>query len=516
MAGKPKRMSQIKQLILLHEQGKGIKTIARELGISKNTVRTYLSKLKEGKLEPGQLLQEDDPVLEGKLFAGNPAYKDPRYDTLKGRLPYYAAELKKTGVTRQLLWDEYRSSHPGGYGYTQFCYHLSQYLVARKPTMVLTHKAGDKLYIDYAGKKLSYVNRETGEVIECQVFVATLPYSDYCFAMAVRSQGIEDFIYALKCCLQALGGVPSSLVPDNLKSAVIKAHRYEPEINQAMEDFANHYGTCVIPARARKPQDKALVENQVRLIYSRVYAQLREQTFFDLPSLNAAIAQKVAKHNQTRMQQHEYCREEKFLAQEKVQLRPLPQSEYEIKYYRDLKVAKNNHLYLSCDKHYYSVPYTFIGKQVRVIYTRTLVHIYAQHQRIALHQRERSVGRYTTQKEHLCSHHNHYQDRSPDYYQQKAQQLSPKLHQVFVQLFQQKEKHPEQLYRSCDGILSLQRQTPTQEFEQACSLLLEVGNYSYGFLKNIIANRMALADASPPLPQNLPLHENTRGADYFQ
>ncbi|MDP3181170.1 MAG: IS21 family transposase, partial [Bacteroidota bacterium] len=253
-------MSQIKQLLQLHEQGKGIKFIARSLEISKNTVKAYLAKVASSPLDVQALLALDDPIMEARFHAGNPAYKDSRFEYLKSKLDYYSKELGRPGVTRQLLWEEYRSDYPGGYGHSQFCYHLSQQLIARKPSMVLQHRAAEKLFIDFAGKKLSYIDPDTGEIVPCQVFVACLPYSDYSFAMAVRSQNIGDFLYALGCCLQELGGVPQVLVPDNLKSAIVKASRYEPDVNRALEDFANHYHTTVIPARARKPKDKALVE----------------------------------------------------------------------------------------------------------------------------------------------------------------------------------------------------------------------------------------------------------------
>jgi hypothetical protein len=238
MAGKPKRMSQVKQILRMHKQGKGIKTIARTLSISKNTVKGYIKKARAGNLSIEALLAMEDPVLEGKIWPGNPAYKDERYEHLKTQLEYYSKELKKVGVTRQLLWEEYKTGNLHPYSYGQFCWHLQQYLRSGKPSMVLDHKPGDKLFIDYAGKTLSYVNRDTGEEIEVQVFVACLPYSDYCFALAVPSQKLEDFIYALGCCLKELGGVPQTLVPDNLKSAVIKANPYEPELNRALEDFA--------------------------------------------------------------------------------------------------------------------------------------------------------------------------------------------------------------------------------------------------------------------------------------
>ena len=514
MAGKPKRMSQIKQLFQLHKQGKGKKTIAKQLGMSKNTVKSYLSKIENGELQINDLLKLEEPVLEGKLFAGSPSYKDKRYEQLRDNLEYFVSELKKTGVTRKLLWEEYRQSTPDGYGYTQFCYHLGQYLIAQDPSMVLEHKAGEKLFIDFAGKKLSYVDKHTGEIIECQVFVACLPYSDYSFAMAVPSQSSEDFLYALSCCLKELGGVPQTLVPDNLKAAIKKVNRYEADINTTLEDFANHHGTTILPTRVCKPKDKALVENQVRLIYSRVYAKLRNQVFFDIQSLNKAIRDKVKEHNQTRMQQKEYCRQEKFISDEKHILQPLPDKDFEIKYYKELKVAKNNHVYLSNDKHYYSVHYSNIGQRVKVIFTRSMVYIYAKGKQIGVHPRNYKKGGYSTQKDHLCSHHQHYLERSPGYYLEKARVKSDGLYQLFQQLFQQ-DKYPEQLYRTCDGLLSLQRKTQQSTFEKACRIALDNKSYSYHFISNIIKNKMTEYE-QPCIQKTLPFHKNTRGSGYYK
>ena len=379
--------------------------------------------------------------------------------------------------------------------------------------MVLQHRAAEKLFIDFAGKKLSYVDAETGEIVPCQVFVACLPYSDYSFAMAVRSQNISDFLHALGCCLHALGGVPQVLVPDNLKSAIIKASSYEPDVNRALEDFANHYHTTVIPARARKPKDKALVENQVKLIYSRVFARLRNQQFFDLASLNKAIKGKIMDHNQTRMQQKPYCREEKFLSDEKHLLQALPDQPFELKHYRELKVAKNNHLYLAQDKHYYSVPYQHIGQCAKVIYTRSMVRIYIKGEQIAVHLRDYKPGGYTTDKEHLCSAHQHYLDRSPDYYLDKAKLKSDELYQLIALMFAQ-NRHPEQLYRTCDGLLNLQRKTDRCDFHKACLMAIKHQNYSYRFLVNILANKMT---DQPEVKQKKPLpdHENLRKREYY-
>lgn len=518
MAGKIKRMSQIKQLLQLHLQGKSIKSIAKTLVMSKNTVKTYLGKYKCLNEPVEKLLQYDDPVLEARFHAGNPAYSDKRFDVLQDLLDDYSKELNRTGVTMKLLWEEYRVEHPEGYGKTQFCYHLSQHLRVRKPSMVLTHAPGEKLFVDFAGKKLSYTDPQTGEIISCNVFVACLPSSDYCFAIAVRSQSIEDFLYALKLCLHELGGVPKILVPDNLKAAIIRASPYEPEASQALEDFANHYGMSIIPTRTYKPKDKALVENQVRMIYTRVYAKLRNETFFSLESLNEAISKRVRDHNQTRMQQKPYSRQENFLANEKPVLQSLPLTDFELKYYTQYKVAKNNHIFLGQDKHYYSVPHIHIGKKAKVVYTRNMVYIYVDGQGVAVHQRNRQPGTYSTQKEHLCSHHQHYLDRSPEYYIEKSRPKGSLFLQLVQNLFRQNNRHPEQLYRSCDGLFSLERKTDPEIFKHACTLALEHQNYSYHFLARIIKNKMAYY---PPVEEtttqkNLPEHANIRGRDYYK
>ncbi len=515
-------MSQIKQLLLLYEQGKGKRTIASILGMSKNTVKSYLQKL-EGLLSDNttptsisELVKLDNPVLEAKFHAGNPAYKFEviRYRELQDQMPYLLKELKKKGVTRRLLWEEYKSSHPKGYQYSQFCFHIHQQKVAASPSMVLTHLVGDKLFIDFAGTGLSYIDRQTGEIIHCQVFVACLAYSQYSFVIAVPSQRLQDFLYALKKCLEHLGGVPAALVVDNLKSGVIKAHRYEPQLHQALCDFANHYGTTVIPTRTAKPKDKALVENLVNITYWRVYAKLRNHTFFSIQDLNKAIEEKVREHNQTRMQQKPYCREERFLADEKKHLQPLPEQAFELKYYNWLKVSKNNHVYLSEDKHYYSVPYQYIGKKVKVIYTRNMVYLFSEGIQIAVHIRSYVQGAYSTTKEHLHSHHRHYADRSPDYYLSKVKNQSSALYEYMTELFNQ-DKHPEQLYKTCDGLLSLLRKSDKDLFEKACQIGLENKVYSYYFIKNCLENKTVFtSDLQPSKP--LPTHNNIRGKERFE
>ena len=513
MAGKPKKMSQVKQLLQMYKQGDGNKTIARNLGISKNTVKGYLKKYQSSKLSLDSLLKMEDHVLEQVFHPGNPAYKDTRFDDLKDNLDDYIEELKRVGVTKKLLWEEYRMSHPQGYSLSQFSYHIAQHQLTKNPSLVLHHEPGEKLFVDFAGKKLSYIDRITGEIIECQVFVACLPYSDYSFCMAVPSQRIDDFIYALKTCLESLGGSPKVLVPDNLKSAIIKASKYEPTVNQVLDDFANHYNMAVVPARARKPKDKALVENQVKLVYNRVYARIRNREFFSMADLNKAITQYTTLHNQTRMQNRDYCREEHFLSNEKHLLRALPETAFEIKYYKEYKLAQNNHIYLGEDKHYYSAPYQYIGKNLKVVYTRSMVRIFYRFNLVAVHQRDYKKGTYSTQKEHLCSTHQHYLNRSPEYYISRAEKVSEPMVQLITLVFSQ-NKYPEQLYRSCDGLFSLQRNTPEASFDKACLIAIENRNYSYGFVHNLIKNKMTEQDEELPA-RPLPEHKNIRGKEYY-
>ena len=515
MAGKTKAMSQIKQLILMNQAGNGIKTIARTLGISKNTVKAYLLKLSMLSDPSKVLLRMDDPILQGRFHGGNPAYCDHRLDVLEGKLAHLSHELTRKGVTLRLLWEEYRSEHPDGYGYTQFCYHMEQYKKQKTPSAVLNHRAGETLYVDFAGKTHHYTDRATGKPIECQVFVATMPYSDFGFCLLVPSQKIADFLYALEQCFVFLGGVPKVLVPDNLKSAITKSDRYEPQVNQSLQDFANHYGIIVSPARARKPKDKALVENHVKIFYTHVFARLRNRQHFSLEELNTDVRHLIIAHNQTRMQQRPYSRQECFLSDEKKLLQPLPAEKFELKYYQRLTLAKNNYISLTQDKHYYSAPYQYIGKVVDVVTTRSMVKIYYSGRCIATHLRASATdARYIHQREHLCSAHQHYFDRSPDYYIKRARSLSLVLGRLIEQKFDSPQP-PETLYRSCDGILRLVRSLDRPTLDAVCKKAIDDERLSMKHLETIITHKTWMLKEDQPTVA-LPNHENIRGKNYFQ
>ena len=507
-------MSKIKQLIQLHESGESNRQIGRILGLNKGTVNDYVNKLKSGKMQVSELLALDEPVLEGKFSAGTAAFTDPRFVQFKEHLPYFEHELARKHVTRHLLWREYLEKYPSGYRYTQFCYHLNQQITARRPTAILTHEAGEKLFVDFSGDTLEYIDIETGEAVNVQVFVGCLPYSDYTFTMAVETQSTDDFLYALSCCLNHLGGCPKILVPDNLKAAVIKADRYEPELNRVMEDFANHYGFVVCPTRPRHPKDKAKVEGHIRIIYSRVYAKLRNQRFFSLEALNRALAEKTMEHNQTRMQRCDYSRQERFLADEKDKLRPLPETGFEKKYYKELKVENNCCICLYPDRHYYSVPYVHIGEKVQVIYNRTLVKIFCRNMLVATHQRTPAFG-YTTVPEHLCSTHRFYRERSPEYYIQAAEKKSTVLKELVTAIFNRSNRPPELSYKTCDGLLSLSRKADPVRFEKACGIAMDAEKYSYRFVQSLVEGKSLLMEETEnykPLPET----KNVRGKHYYK
>ena len=298
MAGKPISMSDFKQAILLKKQGVSNRRIAEQLGINKETVNNKFAFIKSRGLSLDGLLKLDDPELEKVFHGGHSALTDARHEQFLSQLDYFREQLKDPHVTRYLLWEEYIKANPDGYRKSQFFHHLSQNLEVAKVTTVMSdlYVPGQMLMIDYAGDTLPVVDAATGEVADVQVFVATMPFSDYAFAYAVPSQKVEDFIYALRMSLEHLGGVPQIVKLDNLKAGVIKYHRHEPELNKALQDMGNHYHFVAQPCRPRKPTDKALVESCVRRIYNRVYAKLRKMTFFSIKELNEALAKAVLEH----------------------------------------------------------------------------------------------------------------------------------------------------------------------------------------------------------------------------
>lgn len=511
MAGKTKSMSIIKQLLLQLHQGQSKKQIVRDMGISKNTLRRYLRLLQGCGFALEELIQMDEPEIERILNNKIAVNKDHQCD-LEVLFPWVKSELKRTGVTRFVLWGEYRKRYPDGYSYSQFCYYYQQWLTTQDASMVINHEAGDKIYVDFAGKKLKYHDTQSNQDIEVEFYAGILGYSQLAFACVVPTQCSEDFLHASRKMLEYFGGVTKVIVTDNLKSGVTRASKYEPEIAQAFSDFCNHYQMAAIPARAHKPKDKPLVEGLIRILYSRIYAPIRNQIFYSLNEINLAISELLEVHNNTPFSRLDKSRRQIFDQDEKQFLQPLPQTAFDLKYYRKATVQKNCYVMLGQDKHYYSVPMRYIGKQVTIIYTSEQVNIFFEGQLIAYHNRDRRKYKYTTIPDHLPSSHRYMLGLTPDYFIQWANGVSPEV-SLYIRKLLLSKSHPEQSYKSCQGIQSLTRKFGKEKLIHACKSALELEVYNYMFIKNIMEKNHQNENHQIPV---LPLHENIRGAESYQ
>lgn len=510
-------MSILKQIIRQWCNDVPTKAIARNTAVSKNTVKRYIELLNSLKLDCINLLAMEDHDLEALLAGGD--QEDNRLKDIGDLMPYFTKELKRVGVNRFLLWNEYKLKHADGYQYSQFCYHLSNYDKTQQATMHFEHLPADKTYIDFTGKKLKWTDPETGEVIDTEVFVAILGYSQLTYVEACKSQKQSDFLQAVDNAIQYFSGVTKALVCDNLKSAVIKADRYEPTLNTALSDLANHYQTTILPARSLKPRDKSLVEGVISTVYTRVFAAMRNTISHSIEELNKLVFQHLEVHNNTKFQGRDYSRRQKFEKSEKDQLIALPLERYELKKIRWQLVAKNCHLQIREDKHYYSVPYQYIGKKVKVVTSQKHVQIYHNHQRIAFYKRRYVAYKYTTNKQHLPSHHQFVSDWNAEKFLNWAGAIDPLVKQYIKEILDSKP-YPEQAYKSCVGILGFDKNQTVgrQRLIAACKRAINFDAYSYTTIKGIISNNLDLIDTENEKQLNLPLpdHDNIRGPQAYE
>lgn len=381
--------------------------------------------------------------------------------------------------------------------------------------MHFDHKAGDKLFIDFTGKKLTIIDRHTGEIQELEVFICILGSSQYTYVEACASQKREEFVRCTENALWFYGGVPKALVPDNLKSAVTKSSRYEPKVNETFADFAEHYQTAILPTRSYKPRDKAIVENAVRIIYTRVFAPLRNDIFHSIKDINKAIQSLLEKHNAMSFRGREYSRYSLFEEVELRELGPLPLKRYEIKSYAKGTVHKNSHIYLGKDKHYYSVPYKHIGKQVKIIYSDSFIEVYHKYERLAAHTRQRQKYGYTTVAEHMPSHHRFVSEWSSEKFIAWAERIGENCKRYIMGILEKKQ-HPEQSYKSCLGILHLTKKVGDQRLENACKRALDYDAYSYSMIERILKNGWDSIEEEPYENTDIPDHENIRGGNYYK
>ena len=515
MANNPIGMSKIRQLLRLHSQGCSKLQIAAQTGIARNTIKKYLRVLKSQALSIEALHSLSDKELETLFVESQKKPVSEKLQTLFNLFPELDKSLKRKGVTRLSLWEAYKVHHPDGIGRSQFNHYYAQWKAQVNPVMHMEHKAGDKLYIDFAGDKLSIVDRQSGELQDVEVFVAILGASQLTYVEAVSTQTKEDLIGACENALHYYGGVPAAIVPDNLKSAVTKSSKYEAVINETFADFAQHYGIAVLPARAYRPRDKALVENAVRIVYTRIYTKLHGVNYFSLEELNQAIRIGLEEHNTRLLNGRNYSRRQQFEEVERAALSPLPQLRYELKKHLFVTVMKNGHVSLNADKHYYSVPYRFIGKKVKLMYSLTMVQIFYNYETIAIHERIKSPYNYTTDKEHLASSHRFVSDWSPQRFVHWAESIHPDVKVYILQILNRKQ-HPEQAYKSCAGVLSFAKKVGNERLTKACQRALDYGLYNYKTIQKILEKGLDTDTEDQAEPSEMPLHENIRGENYYQ
>ncbi len=516
MANKTIDMNKIRQVLRMHTQGKSKLLISQQTDVSRNTVSKYIQQFHHLRLTGDEINQLSDHDLN-KLFSNEaPVVPKQREKELQDFLPKVEREIKRTGVTLQMMWEQYRKLHPDGYAKTQFYHHYNKWVKKTSPLMHMIHKAGDKMYVDFAGEKLYIVDKETGELLPVEVFVAILGASQLTYVEATRSQKKEDFIIACENALYYFQGVPSAIVPDNLKSAVTKSSKYEPTLNETFADFAEHYQTAILPARAYRPRDKSLVEGAVKITYNRIYTAIHNHTFFSVAELNHAIWQELELHNNMLLKGRTFSRRQQFDEVEKAALMPLPSFRYEFKKQQMLTVAKNGHICLSVDKHHYSVPYKYIGKKVKVIYSPTTVEIFYNFEMIASHNRTISPYNYTTVTDHLASAHRFVSDWTPEKFIAWAAAIHPDVKTFITQIFERK-KHPEQSYKSCMGVLSFEKKVGKDRLIKACQRALDYEIYNYKIIQKILDTKMdQFGDDEKQEQLTIPDHENIRGEDYYQ
>jgi transposase len=516
-------MKKIRSLIRLKSTGgMSDRQIARALQIARPLVGKYWQAFLAVGLSAEQVDGMPDSALMATLEAGphgapSQGRQDVRYLRLSEKFPHFAAELKRTGMTLQRLWQEYLAENPDGFRYSQFCYHFQRWRESSQVRMHLEHKAGEKVFVDYAGKKLMLTDAKTGAQRPVEVFVAILGASELTYVEASESQGTEDWVLSNDRAIRFFGGVPQVVIPDNLRSAVGRSDPYEPGINLTFDDFAEHYGVVIMPARVRKARDKALVENAVRLVYQRIYAPLRDRKFFGLAELNEAIRPLAECHNNRLFSRLPYSRRELFEGVEREALGKLPSEPYRMKSNRWATVGVNYHVELPADRHYYSVPhYLYCSDpktRVLMVYDHRIVALYYDNTRVVQYRRDRTPNGYTTLAQHMPAHHRQYAEWSPPRLINWARSIGPETEKIIEKVLESR-KYPPQAFKSCLGILALAKEHGSGRLNRACRRALSFQLYSLTGIRNILARGLE-QESSPELDLRLGEHENLRGSAYY-
>lgn len=510
-------MDQIRCILqTLYETG-SIKGTAARLKVSKNTVREYKRRAESYNPDLSIILALDDKDLRPIVYPAKAGARADKRLLFEGKVDDYLNRLRQKHMTRQLLYEEYARDFPEGYKASQFYFLLRRAAQSRDLSLPLKHPPGRTIQVDYAGDRLSWVDIRTGEVHQVQVLVASLPHSAHIFAIALPSQSTSDFVYGLGQALAYFGGVPQTIVSDNLKAFVKRADRYEPDFNDVCVQLANHYGLELQAARVRKPKDKASVEGAVRIVYNRVYAPLSKQVFHSLNELNNAISAQLEILADRPFQKRPGCRRKAF-SLEREHLRPLPTKGFELKTTTKAKVQRNYHVEIGPRHNFYSVPYQYVGYSATVVYSRSSVEIFIGSDRVATHARTDQHNRYTytTDATHLPRTHAEYlaaEGHDGAWFRQWAGGIGPACGWAIDKILSTKvfEVHA---YRSCQGVQSLARKYGHIRLENASERCQTAGHASYSMLRNILER--GLDKTSDQLQLFAPpKHDNIRGPSAY-
>lgn len=506
-------MRKIREVLRLrYEAGLSGRQVAVSLQIARGSVGEYLRRFDATGLGWPLPASLSDTALERRLYPPPPAVpSDSR------PLPDWSTvhrELRRPGVTLMLLWEEYQAAYPKqGFGYSWFCDRYRAWAGKLDLVMRQTHRAGETLFVDYAGQTAEVIDPATGEVRTAQLFVAVLGASNYTYAEATWTQTLPDWIGAHTRAFAFFGGVPEVVVPDNLKSGITRAHRYEPDLNPTYAELASHYGVAVIPARARRPRDKAKVEVGVQVVERLILAALRHRTFFSLAELNRAIAELLERLNRRPFKKLPGSRREAFEALDRPALRPLPATPYVYATWKKVRVHIDYHV--EVDGHYYSVPYVLVKQSLEARLTATTVECFRQGQRVASHRRSALKGQHTTVPEHMPKAHRAYAEWTPQRLVRWAEQTGPATAGVVAQILAHRP-HPQQGFRSCLGILRLGERYGAERLEAACRRALRLNACRYKSIESILKRGLD----RQPLPEQRELalpaaHDHLRGPDYY-
>lgn len=494
-------------LRLKYEQKLSNFQIARSLQVGETTVERYLSRAKQAKISWPLDPNIDDESLEKQLYPNNRKKKDTPLPDFK----QMGKELKRKGVTLTLLWKEYQDLHPNGYRYTQFCSLYYDWCQRSQLWMPQQHKAGEAAFVDYAGMTMPILDPQ--DPFEAQIFVAVLGASSYTFAEASRSQKLEDWITSHEKMFHFYGGAPEFLVPDNLKSGVTTPDRYEPDLNPTYYDMAQHYKCAIIPARSRKPKDKAKVENGVLNIERQILAPLRNRQFFTLNELNEALKQRLEEFNAAPFQKFPDCSRKTFFEEiEKPALQPLSPTPYELFYWKKATINPGYHVLI--EGTYYSVPHAYVKKQVDIRHNKRIIEVYHKGKRIALHGKSNQKGIYITTFQHQPKSHQKEKELTPENLIKQAQEIgSCTTHWMKKTL--ELPLHAKETAKRCLGVIRLKKAYTNERLENACKRALHFENFSYKSIKEILEKKLDFEPLHEEPHMASKEHHNIRGPKYF-